>query len=218
MAEFASKGVAGTGLGTGIAGLSLGVINAMGGLGALALGRGGCAPMNTCGVPNGCGWNGWNGGFGCCSDNQPVNRYEMKVEMDNAAKDAEIAQLKAHIYTDDRVDQKVLEAYKDLNSQIKELRDTVYDNTCRQAVTNQKLSDNITFVDSKFEGVYREMDCRDRMLRQEIECKTLPLEKKVPITAVCPQPMPKYNSWTAPTTPATQVQGDMTLNGAVTVN
>ena len=34
MAEFASKGVAGAGLGTGIAGLSLGVLNAMGGCGA----------------------------------------------------------------------------------------------------------------------------------------------------------------------------------------
>lgn len=33
--EYASKGVAGAGLGTGIAGLSLGVINAMGGLAGL---------------------------------------------------------------------------------------------------------------------------------------------------------------------------------------
>ena len=36
MAEFASKGVAGAGLGTGIAGLSLGVLNAMGGCGLLS--------------------------------------------------------------------------------------------------------------------------------------------------------------------------------------
>lgn len=134
----------------------------------------------------------------------------MGIEMQNAAKDAEIAQLKAHIYTDDRVDQKVLEAYKDLNGQIIALRNTVTENTCRQEVTNQKLSDNITFVDSKFDGVYREMDCRDRMLRQEIDCRTLPLEKKVQITSVCPQPMAKYNSWTAPTA-ATQVQGDVTV-------
>ena len=38
MAEFASKGIAGAGLGTGIAGLSLGVLNSMangGGLGGL---------------------------------------------------------------------------------------------------------------------------------------------------------------------------------------
>lgn len=209
MAEFASKGVAGAGLGTGIAGLSLGVINAMGGLGALALGRNagcGCVQtMQTCG--NGCG----------CSENQFVNRYEMGIEMANAAKDAEIAQLKAHIYTDDRVDQKVLEAYKDLNGQLIALRNMVHENTCRQEVTNQKLADNITFVDSKFDGVYREMDCRERLIRQELDCKTLPLEKKIPITSVCPQPMAKYNSWTAPTA-ATQVQGDMTISGAVNAN
>ena len=33
--EYASKGVAGAGLGTGIAGLSLGVLNSLGGLGSL---------------------------------------------------------------------------------------------------------------------------------------------------------------------------------------
>ena len=33
--EYASKGVAGAGLGTGIAGLSLGVLNSMGGLAGL---------------------------------------------------------------------------------------------------------------------------------------------------------------------------------------
>ena len=38
--EYASKGVAGAGLGTGIAGLSLGVLNAMGGLGEI--GRASC--------------------------------------------------------------------------------------------------------------------------------------------------------------------------------
>ena len=48
--EYASKGVAGAGLGTGIAGLSLGVLNAMGGLGALALGNRNPAPPMPCGA------------------------------------------------------------------------------------------------------------------------------------------------------------------------
>mgnify|MGYP000812005574 FL=1 len=42
--DYASKGVAGAGLGTGIAGLALGVMNAAGGLGALALGNRNSAP------------------------------------------------------------------------------------------------------------------------------------------------------------------------------
>lgn len=43
--EYASKGVAGAGLGTGIAGLSLGVLNAMGGL--ANIGGYGFAPRET---------------------------------------------------------------------------------------------------------------------------------------------------------------------------
>ena len=57
MAEFASKGVAGSGLGLGIAGTALGVLN--GGLGNI-LG----------GLTNNCG----------CGNNQYVNRYEMELE------------------------------------------------------------------------------------------------------------------------------------------
>lgn len=70
MAEYASKGVAGTGLGLGIAGTSLGVLS--GGLGNLLGGVLG----NNCGCGN--------------SDNMPVNRYE-------AAKDARIAELETEV-------------------------------------------------------------------------------------------------------------------------
>ena len=57
MAEFASKGVAGTGLGLGIAGTALGVLG--NGLGNIL------------------------GGWGCnnvCGDNMPINRYELNQE------------------------------------------------------------------------------------------------------------------------------------------
>lgn len=69
--EFASKGVAGAGLGTGIAGLSLGVLNS--------------------GLLNGI----FGGNQMCCGDNMPVNRYEQeqqakiaKLESDLALRDA----------------------------------------------------------------------------------------------------------------------------------
>lgn len=45
--DYASKGVAGAGLGTGIAGLALGVMNAAGGLGALALGNRNAVPPRS---------------------------------------------------------------------------------------------------------------------------------------------------------------------------
>ena len=68
--EYASKGVAGAGRGTGIAGLSLGVRNALGGAG----GR-----LNVLG-----------GGNAVCSENMPVSRYDSQ-------KDAKIAQLETEV-------------------------------------------------------------------------------------------------------------------------
>lgn len=91
MAEFASKGVAGSGLGLGIAGTALGLLN--GGLGNIL----------------GTGYN-----MGVCSDNQPVNRYELEMENKLVSKDSEIALLKSNIYTD----QKIAEVYERLNTKI----------------------------------------------------------------------------------------------------
>ena len=90
MAEFASKGVAGSGLGLGIAGTALGILN--GGLG------------NIFGGAMNCG----------CSENNFVNRYELELENKIVSKDSEIALLKSNIYTD----QKIAEVYERLNTKI----------------------------------------------------------------------------------------------------
>lgn len=90
MAEFASKGVAGSGLGLGIAGTALGVLN--GGLGNL---------FGSVGAAN-------------CSENNFINRYELELENKIVSKDSEIALLKSNIYTD----QKIAEVYERLNTKI----------------------------------------------------------------------------------------------------
>ena len=90
MAEFASKGVAGSGLGLGIAGTALGILN--GGLGNIFGG------MNNC----------------SCSENNLVNRYELEMENKIVSKDSEIALLKSNIYTD----QKIADVYERLNTKI----------------------------------------------------------------------------------------------------
>lgn len=90
MAEFASKGVAGSGLGLGIAGTALGILN--GGLG------------NILGGSMNCG----------CSENNLINRYELEMENKLVSKDSEIALLKSNIYTD----QKIAEVYERLNTKI----------------------------------------------------------------------------------------------------
>lgn len=75
--EYASKNVAGAGLGLGIAGTSLGLLN--GGLGNLLGGMGG----NACG----------------CSENQWVNRYEAEQQAKIAALETEVKLRDANFYT-----------------------------------------------------------------------------------------------------------------------
>lgn len=145
--EYASKGVAGAGLGTGIAGLSLGVLNAMGGLGALAMGNRNQTIPVVPAAPY--GWNGWNGYGGCCSDNMPVTRYDMDKDRDIAAKDAEIAMLKANIYND----QKDLELYAYIDKQLKEVREAL----CNQAVHNQRTEDSFALVRQDVESVRKDI-------------------------------------------------------------
>lgn len=91
MAEFASKGVAGSGLGLGIAGTALGVLN--GGLG------------NILGGFNNCG----------CSENMMVNRYELNQENRIAKLETEVALRDANIFTD----QKIAEVYERLDNKIR---------------------------------------------------------------------------------------------------
>ena len=157
--EYASKGVAGAGLGTGIAGLSLGVLNAMGGLGALAMGnRNQTAPV----VPaTPYIWGGWNGYGGCCSDNMPVTRYDMDKERDIAAKDAEISLLKANIYND----QKALELYAYVDGQLKDIRQSL----SNQAVHNQRTEDSFALVRQDVEAVRSELS-KDIKIEAERRC------------------------------------------------
>lgn len=76
--EYASKGVAGAGLGTGIAGLSLGVLNS----GLLNNGLGGL-------FGNNCG----------CSDNMHINRYEAQQSARIAELETEVKLRDANFYT-----------------------------------------------------------------------------------------------------------------------
>ena len=112
--KYASKGVAGSGLGLGIAGTALGLLN--GGLGTVLGG----------------GWNGNGCGTGCCSENMLVNRYELDMKQELAAKDAKIGLLESNIYTD----QKITDTYAALNGQINALAAEVRANKDAQTAVN----------------------------------------------------------------------------------
>lgn len=122
--EYASKGVAGAGLGTGIAGLSLGVLNSAGCLLGGMFGRNGV-------WANGCGCNnGWNGG--ACGNGVA---FDMSVNEALAQRDAEIARLQAKAYSDESD----LAIYKYFDAQFKELRQEFCDQKVFNATVNGAL-------------------------------------------------------------------------------
>lgn len=103
-----------TGLGLGIAGTALGLLNGSGNGLLSGLFGGNC--NNNCG----------------CSENMLVNRYEMSMQQQLASKDAKIGLLESNIYTD----QKIADVYERLNTKIqanKESQDAV---NLQQAVYN----------------------------------------------------------------------------------
>lgn len=102
--KYASKGVAGSGLGLGIAGTALGLL----GNGAL----GGLFSGNNC----------------ACSDDHYVNRYELGLQQELAAKDSKIGLLESNIYTDS----KIADVYERLNTKIGGLEAQI----CQQNVYN----------------------------------------------------------------------------------
>ena len=153
MAEFASKAVAGTGLGTGIAGLTLGVLN--GGLGNLLGG------WNNCG----------------CAENMAVTRYELGLQNQIASKDGHIALLESNIYTDQKLN--------DLRNYIDAKVGVVEGAVNAQAVYNATNTATISCI----QGQIAQLQGLTKVV--------------IPIANVCPEPMAKYNSWTAPTTPTT---------------
>ena len=156
--NYASKGVAGAGLGLGIAGTALGVLNGMGGCGGNLLG-------------------GLFNGGSCCHENSMVNRYELGLEQASAAKDSKIALLESTIHTND----KILEVYGYIDGRLRNIEGQI----AQQAVVNAQVTANISCMQGNIATL-------------------MSLTKTVvPIGNICPEPMPLYNSWTAPTAPAT---------------
>ena len=103
--KYASKGVAGSGLGLGIAGTALGLLS-------------------------GNGLNGLFGGNnnGGCSEDHYVNRYELGLQQELAAKDSKISLLESNIY----VDSKIADVYERLNGKIGAVEAQI----CQQNVYN----------------------------------------------------------------------------------
>ena len=151
--EYASKGLAGTALGFGIGGTAMSLAN--GALGNLLGGVGANNRKDAAAeavVPAMTAMVGLLAGRQqeqpTCSENMPVSRYELDREQKLAAKDAEIALLKANTYND----QKMLDVYAYIDGQLKDVREAL----CKQAVHNQRTEDSFTLVKQDVDCVRKE--------------------------------------------------------------
>ena len=123
------------------------------------------------GILNGLGTNNMN--HGCCSENMTVSRYELGQEQKIAELQTQVALRDANTY----VDSKMLEMYKYVDGRL----NVVEAQICQQNVYNATNT--------------AALNCINGQVAQLMSLTKL----IVPSDNVCPQPMPQYNSWTAPT-------------------
>ncbi len=188
MGEFASKGVAGSGLGLGIAGTALGVLaSAQNGNGILG---------------------GLFGGNSNC--NQAI-----------AERDAMIARLTSEKYTDtavlslrDKLEKLVDDAAAQTVKNDKAIAQNSQEIAClqRQLDTEAKWSrENMALreqiIDGKIAAVAQAATTGISNLGASLAALQATVAgitaTVVPKSAICPQPMDRYNSWSAPTTTTT---------------
>lgn len=187
MAEFASKGVAGAGLGTGIAGLALGVLNSSnngnGLLGGL-LGGGNQNVVSALQAENGM-LKAEN-----YSDKNAKEVYAQSLVDNRRLRDETFAYLKplADESANNRVELAKLQA---------ELKCCCEKQELHEQIVLGKVNELALTTQAKF-------DCLDGTISNIMGTLGKITDTIVPMSAICPTPMAKYNAWVAPTnTPAT---------------
>lgn len=190
-------------------------------LGATALG----VKANASHFNRGCGWNGDNWGYGyngCCGENTIVNRFELgqsqrisELESANVT-DAKLLEVyKAAAASDQRQDEKFAHLTKALTDYIisnnRDVDSRFAKVDCEAKVNQQEIRDNLRFLDYKIDNNQKEMFAY-------VDCKTIPLEKKIGINQICPTPL-AASTPIAPnpqviTTTAATTNGEVQLNSA----
>ena len=172
--EYASKGVANTGLGFGIAGTTLGLLGGGNVLNGLLGGnrRDTVADMAAAMMMAGAAARTTS----TCSEDHTINRYEATQSARIAELESEIKLRDANTYTDS----KMLDMYKDINSRLRGIEEQI----AQQAVYNASNNGMI--------------GC----LQSQVAALMSMTKMVIPDGNICPPPMPRYNSWTAPTAAA----------------
>lgn len=206
MGEFASKGVAGTGLGLGIAGTALGLLNNNCGNGLFG------------GLFGGCNGARIGAGLGAGAELQYVSELQAKVQALEAEKVANT---------------NIVSAFNQTVANDKELRTELYAfiKPLAEEAANNRV--NIARLEEQQKCASEKAELREQILQGQIREQGLALNSKIdqvasaakccceanstaiaglqalvgkitqtviPTSAICPEVMTRYNSWTAPTT------------------
>lgn len=142
----------------------------------------------TTGIIGSAGWllngglNGMFGGGRCgCSEDHTVDRYEAQQQARIAELETEVKLRDANTYTD----QKLLEVYRYFDGKLEGVNATI----CQQAVYNATNTATIS------------------CLQNQVNQLSALTKVVIPKSSICPEPMDRYNSWTAPTAAAPAVAG-----------
>lgn len=187
MAEFASKGVAGSGLGLGIAGTALGVLNSSangnGLLGGL-LGGGNQNVVSALQAENGM-LKAEN-----YSDKNAKEVYAQSLADNRRLRDEAFAFIKP--LADESANNRV-----ELARLQEQLKCCCEKQELREQIVLGKVNELALTTQAKF-------NCLDQTIAGMMCTMNNITKTIVPMSAICPAPMPQYNSWVAPTaTPTT---------------
>lgn len=135
-----------------------------------------------------------------CSENTLVNRYEM-------AQSQRIATLESDKYTD----QKIIEAYKQSVADNKALQDKIDALAAKNSDAHETIYKELVAqreaqltTNANLEKEIALNRQRDYYVEQLNDCKFVKAKKVVAKDDICPEVMPRYNSFTPPTnTPST---------------
>ena len=193
--EYASKGVAGAGLGLGIAGTALGLLNGgmlnLGGLGGVL--GGGSAAGTALGV--------------LAEKDAKIAKLEAENYSDKVAKETYAQSLADNRATEARINTLLGPVAQAIAANETEIAVLKAEQAKDKEIMQLKIDNCCCQMSGKIDAVAQAATCGIQQNSAALAALQALVGKitntVVPLDAICPAPMPQYNSWTAPTTTTT---------------
>lgn len=193
--EYASKGVAGAGLGLGIAGTALGLLNGgmlnLGGLGGVL--GGGSTAGTALGV--------------LAEKDAKIAKLEAENYSDKVAKETYAQSLADNRATEARINALLGPVAQAIAANEKEIAVLKAEQAKDKEIMQLKIDNCCCQMSGKIDAVAQAATCGIQQNSAALAALQALVGKitntVVPLDAICPAPMPQYNSWTAPTTTTT---------------